>query len=375
MSTGVRDRLYTQLIVGGKDVPLKDNMIEYIHIVESVRIYLPALTLKFKDTTKFFTRNNLLVDGAPIELTIEAESIRNVYYFRLFSSKERPEQGTQTYIITAYLDVPRYWSESTLIPIRGSVSSALRKICTDTKLNYTGITTADNQLWMPANDRYAEFARRISEHAWVSNTSCCQMAVTLQKEMKLKDVSKILAETPTQYFTNKENSQTQTVITDFAVVNKSGFYNAASGYREMKVCQSLMNPVDQTLKDLDITKNSSKLMMNSAIHNGVGQNKVLFAPIDVGNVSETYERALYQNRRLSNLFSFGLEFITPRQVTAQLMDTVNCELSMPNLDGVEAYNGKYLLTTKVIYIVGINMRHKLEVFRHGLNASDNQSQI
>lgn len=375
MAFGVRDRLYLQLRIGGVDIPLEDNLIESIHIVENVRIYVPMLTLTIKDATKFLTRNTLLLDGAPIEVTIEAEKTRSVYYFRLFGFKENLSQGTVRYTIQGYLDVPRYWTESTSTPLRGSVSYALEQIARATGLTYDGLTTADSQLWMPANIRYAEFAREISEHGWVSDTSCCQMAITTNKQMRYRDVSQVLQGNPVQFFSNKDNSDVQTVITDFNVINKSGFFNSASGYKETRIVQSILSQNAVNLKDLRLVKNTQRLMMSQSIHSGLKQNKVVFSPIDVGNVSETYERALYQNRRLSNLYTFGLEFVTPRPVTANLLDVVNCELAKPGLDGVESYSGKFLLTGKVTYVVGINLYQKCEVFRHGLNIPQDATQV
>jgi hypothetical protein len=52
----------------------------------------------------------------------------------------------------------------------------------------------------------------------------------------------------------------------------------------------------------------------------VVQNKVSFAPIDVGNVHDNYEQARYQNERLGNLFTYGVEFVTPRLVEANILD-------------------------------------------------------
>lgn len=376
MSYGVQDRIFIQLRVNGENVPLDEsNLLEFIHIVENVRIYVPMLTFKFKDTIQFFTKKNLLVDGATIELTIEAEKVRSVYYFRLFSCKESVDHGVVSYYVQAYLDVPRYWAESSLTILQGSVSKALQDICNFCRITYDGITTADSQVWVPNNNRYCEMARDISEHAWVSASSCCVMALTAEKEMRLVDVSKMATLDPVQYFTNKDNSKEQQVISDYKVINKSGFYNTATGYRHTKVVQSLTGTESQEYTDLTFNKNTAKLMMNDQVHSALGQSKVTFAPVDVGNVSETYERSVYQNRRLANLFCFGLNVVTPRQVRARLLETVNVELAKPGTDGIESYNGKYLLTEKVTYIVGFNLKYKLELVRHGLNTQQESTQL
>lgn len=373
MSMGVQGRLFVQVIINGQEIPLSVNVLDTFHMVESVRVYVPMATLVIKDTLGILSYKNLLTDGAPIQVTLESGETRRNFYFRLFNYTEVVSQGVPTYSIYAYLDVPRYWTESSVKPQRGSVSSVLQNICDRTKLTYEGVTTADSQLWIPGNRRYAEFAKSVSERAWMTDTSCCQLAVTALKTMKLVDVTKAFKGDPVQLFTNKSDSSEQTPIGDYKVSNKSGFFNTVTGYRESRVSQSIVDD-GQTFKDLKLNKNSSFLMLNSAIHAGVVQNKVTFAPVNVGNVSDTYELAQYQNRRLSNLFSFGVEFVTTNDVRANLLDVINLEVAKPGINSVQAYSGKYLLTSKVTYIVGMNVYTKCEVFRHGLNTPV-QSQV
>lgn len=368
MAYGVQDRLFLQIRINGEEVLIDSpNSIDVLHLVEGVRIYVPMLSLVIRDTAQFFTKRNLLVDGAEIEVTVEMDNNRRTYNFRLFSFKEDPSQGVTTYHIQAYLSAPKYWLESPSLPLSGSVSTALQRICSTTGLTYDGITTADSQLWIPNNVKYCEFARQISERAWVSPSSCCQLALTSNRVLRLTDVSKLSSSNPSQYFTNKDNSKEQQVISDFKILNKAGFYNSSSGYKQTRVVQSPISGRDRVFKDLKLAKNTAKLMMNDDIHSSLAQSKVVFSPIDFGNTTDTYEEAFYQNRRLSNLFGFGLEFVTPRFVSANLLDPINCELSKPGIDGIEAYNGKYLLTTKVLYVQGANAVYKCEAFRHGLN--------
>lgn len=365
---GVEGRLYVQMSINKVDIPLSTNLLDSLHLVESVRIGLPMLTFRIADSTKFLTRNDLLLDGAQIELTIETEASRSTLYFRYFNSEE-DINGSGNYLVSAYLDAPRYWTESAVEPFRGSASAVLKFIAEKTGLTYSGVTTADTQIWVPANTKYKDWARDVSERAWVGERSCCVLGVTASKEMRMRDLSTFSSDPVVQLFSNKDNSNVQTVITDFKVINNAGFYNAVSGYKDKRIAQSLVTDSIE-LRDLKVSKNSTKLMMSRNIQSNIGQSRVTYAPIDVGNVSDTYERSRYQNRRLSSLFSSGLEIMTPRPVKANLLDVVNCEIAKPELDGVEQSSGKYLVTSKVWYIRGFNLYHKLEVLRHGVNTKD-----
>jgi hypothetical protein len=374
MPFAIQDRIYLQIRINNVEIPLDQNTIDYLHIVESVRIYLPMLSFKINDLTKFLTRNNLLVDGSLIEVTIEIEKRRSVYNFRLFSSSELITGGFTSYLVRGYLDLPVYWTGSSVTSQTGSASSVLQNICSNCGITYDGVTTADNQLWLPRNEKNCEFAKRVVERAWVSDTSCVKMFISADKRMVTRDVS-LVAKLPfVQAFSNRDNSKDQTLVTDYEMVNRSGFNNSNTGYKAYQVAQSFLED-DQVVKDLQFTKNSRKAMINKAIQGELLQNVVRFAPIDVGNVSSTYERALYQNKRLSNLFSFGLTMVTPKPVVANVLDVVNTEISKPDLQGVEQYSGKFLLTTKVTYLTGINFYQKLEVMRHGINTTKDETQL
>ena len=375
MPLAISDRIYLQIRINNVEIPLEQNTISYLHIVESVRIYVPMLSFKINDITKFLTRNNLLVDGALIEITIEVEGYRSIYLFRLFGSSELIANGSTSYVIKGYLNVPRYWTESSVGAIKGSASKSLQAIATAVNLTYDGVTTTEDQLWVPMNRKYCDFAKAIVDGASTSGTSCIKLAISVDKAMLVRDISIALKSEPQEMFSNKDSAATSaSIITDYEVLNKSGFFNASTGYSDFKIVQSFLAN-DLEIKDVSFIKNSRKSMINKDIQKGVGQNRVSFSPIDVGNVSSTYEAAKYQNRRLSNLFVFGLNFLTPRPVKSKLLEVVGTEISKPDLDGVSQYSGKYLLTSKVTYIQGMNFYQKCEVYRHGLNATQESSQI
>lgn len=373
MAYSIKDRLDFQLQIGGKSVELENNMIDYFHVSESVRLYVPMMSLRIKDINKFFTRNDVLVDGDTIVASIGIQKTKLVFPFRLFSHKAIMVNGVTSYTIHAYLDVPRYWTESTNEIVNDTSSSVLTAMCSKCGLKYEGVKTNDQQIWIPRNRRRAEFARYVSGRSYVDDQSCVQMSVGVDKVMRMKNVTEFNTFPVVQSFSNI-GAQDQDVITDYNLINKAGFLNATTGYKDKQVRQSFLE-VDEFSKDLRVKKNSSKLMVSSAIAAGVGANRVTFAPIDVGNVSQSYEKAKYQNERLANLFAFGVEFVTPRLVTANLLDIINCDLSNPGAASVKAMSGKYMVTSRVWYMENMNFYQKVEAFRQGLNTSKEGTQI
>ena len=376
MPLALKDRLYFQLIVGGKEVKFEQNSLDYVHIAESVRLKVPALSIRIKDVTKFFTKNDLLVDGVPIQVTVGVKDKKSVFYFRLFSHKESIENGVTVISMHAYLDVPRYWTESTASAINDTASNALQQLALVSGLTYSGVSTNDQQLWLPFNSKRADFAKQITLRAYMDESSCCQLAVTANKTLLLANVSNFAKQNIVQQFANAGKPgrlDGVSTITDYKIINKSGFFNTQSGYKDSHVAQSLIAD-DVIHKDLNVPRNSKKLMINDSVRKAVTQQRVSYAPIDVGNTNANYERAKYQNMRLSNLFSYGLEFVTGDPVTANIFDVITCDLAKPGVVGIGPISGKYMVTSKVLYIQNFNFYQKIEVFRHGLNDSRETTQ-
>jgi hypothetical protein len=365
MAIGVKDRILFQITIGGKEINFDQNKLDFFHLVESVRLSVPAMTIQIQDITRFFSKNDLLVDGAPIQVTLGVDSKKLIFPMRYFTHKESLSSGSPTFRIYAYLDVPVYWTGSLSSTFTGTASGVLRSLCADCDLTYDGVDTNDSQLWIPHNRKYKEFAKYIAGRAFVDESSCNQMYVGTNKKMVMRNVSNFEKQPTIQTFANMPGTG-QATISDHRVVNKSGFFNSISGYKDQQVNQSNLKE-DETIKDTKVSKNTSKLMMSEEIRNKVTQNRVMHGPIDVGNVNENYERGRYQNARLGNLFNSGLELVTPSLCNAELLDVVGAQVSRPGADNIANISGRYMLTSKVFYMSNNNFVQKLEMFRHGLN--------
>jgi hypothetical protein len=377
MALNIHDRLYLQILINGVEFPLdKLNTLQYLHISESVRSYVPVLNMKLVDATKFISQNNLLVDGAIIKVTIGVDGRKKSYEFRRFNHKAIPggDGGTQ-YQVSAFLNVPLYWMASTMKAFNGTAAEAIKYIANACDLNFYGVTTSETQLWMPYNTRYCEFARQVAERAWVDSESCVQLAVSADKTARLINVSDFDTRKATEVFSNKGTYASALPVTDQQIVSKSGFFNSVGGYQDTMIQQSLTDTTDKDISQVNVKRNSKTISMNKSVKDSVPQAKVKYAPIDVGNITPHYEDALYQNRRLSGLFTFGVEFNTAYLVDSNLLDIVMCELTMPEVSGMQDISGNFLLTSKVTYIEGMNFYQKMECYRHGSNASQNSTEV
>lgn len=364
MALYVQNRLYLQIVIGGIEIPIDVlNSVGYVHIVEHVRLLLPQLSMSITDATKFFTLNNVLVDGAIISITVGNVNRTQKFEFRLFSYTD----VDGVYTITGYLNLPKYWLESRDTAILGTSSTVLKEIATTCGLTYEGPSTSDFQLWHPYNSKYAKFAKEIAQASWADANSCMQLAITRDKRMRLLNVSNFSAAASVELLSNRTTSSFSLPVTSINVLTKSGFLNGETGYQDTLIGQSLTTTTDQDISELVVRKNSATLSMNAGIKSQLEQARVRYAPIDVGNVNQNFHRATYQNARLAGYFSFGAEVLVPQLTDSNILDTVSCDMTKSDVTGVQEISGKFLVTSKVLYIQGLNVYQKIEVFRHGNN--------
>ncbi len=372
MAYSLKDRLFVSILFNGVEFPFEINALDFVHISASVRTTLPALTFKVTDVTKFLTINNFLVDGTQITVTLGKERQKSSFTFRLFSFTESPG-ASPVYTIRGYLDSPLYWTSSLTEFQKGGSNTVLAALASMCGLRFSGTNTSDSQVWIPQNQRISEFARKVREHGWINEASCMQMGVTASKELRYRNVANFAQFPVKDFFDLTKVTDQVKPITSYSISNKAGFFNVNSGYNSVRVSQSVLS-ADEEVSSLTLQKNSAKLMVNKAIRDSIQQNKVLFSPINVGNVHANYERAVYQNQRLGNLFTLGMEVMTPEFSESDLLDVVSVSVETPEVKGSKQYSGKYLVTSKVLYVKGANYYEKLELVRHGLNEPREQTQ-
>lgn len=372
MAYALKDRLFAAVLFNGVEFPFEINALDFIHISSSVRTTLPALTFKVTDVTKFLTINNFLVDGTQITVTVGKEKQKTSFAFRLFSFTESPG-ASPVYTIRGYLDSPLYWTSSLAEFQKGGSNNVLGSLASMCSLKFAGTNTSDSQVWIPQNLRISDFADKVCQHGWANDGSCMQMGVTANRELRYRNVSNF-AEFPVKdFFDLTKVTDKVKPITSYSVSNKAGFFNVSSGYGSTRVSQSILVD-DSDVSTLTLQKNSSKLMVNRAVRDSIAQNKVAFSPVNVGNVHPNYERAVYQNHRLGSLFTLGMDVMTPEFSECDLLDVVSVSVENPEIKGSKQYSGKYLVTSKVLYVKGANYYEKLELVRHGLNEPREQTQ-
>lgn len=363
----VQGRIEVSIFIDDNEYPLMDtNTLNYLHIGTSVITGFPTLCFSITDVDRTIERIGLQ-DGIPIRVVLKsANSDTQIYLFRKFHHKKPPSSSAPTYIIDGYYDSPLWFAGSTNVNIRGSSNDVLQSIASTCGLKYAGASTNDAQLWTPQNKGWRQFAKEVTNNAYISDSSCMCLALDLDGTLKFVDVNNL--PTPKRKIIAYEYADDAITAVDFTNSASSGFNNALSGYWNTRVKQSLTadalhTPIDQ----LQFTADVRAPLYNTAVKTQAKRGAVRFSPIDVGNLHENYERASYQNMRYRNLFSFGLSLLLNQSTTFQIFEKINFSVQKVDASQDTSTAGVYTITGRSLYINAANYAEKLQVVRHGTN--------
>jgi hypothetical protein len=256
---------------------------------------------------------------------------------------------------------------STSEPIIGTSDKVINTIADNCGIKYIGVKTSDSQEWWPKNRKNHEFAVDTAKRGYINDESCLQLAYDLDNVLIYANIAE--SKQPTGLFLTAKYAENSYNVTDFRIKNDSGLMNNLNGYAEDVRKQSLLSLDSELFDTVKLVRISQKIMMDSKIYNSIKQSRVFFRPIDSGSLHENYELAYYQNRRIAGTYALGIEVIVNQPTkNVKLLDCV--EYTTMLQDGlVTAYSGKFIVTSRVIYIQGINYFEKLELTRQGLNSN------
>lgn len=368
----INDRIHIGIYFNGEEFPFeRANALDCLHMSCSTKVAVPMLYLKLTDAIGWITNQpHILSDSTRITVVVRTSnsSTQSTYSFRLNSAKHHMISNVgASYEMDGYFDVPKYWHSSVSTPLEGSSNEVLQQIATGSDLKYRGQSTSDAQVWWPRNVQQHEWARRISERGYASDQSCMQLGLDLDGILVYQDISSM--GTPTAKIAIGDIRPNTVIGTSFKPISVSGSMNHYSGYSSTHIEQNPLEtkPFTQHTHVAFVKNEEGNLMVNTGVQRVVGQSRVSFASLSVGNVHENYERALYQNRRVNNLFSSGIEISTAERTEIQLLDTVQVSIDTPD-QFMKVYSGTYRVASRVVYVVGNNYSEKFELFRRTLNA-------
>lgn len=374
MASSLSNGLDISLMFGEAVFPLENNnRISKLHIVESVQLQIPQLTLELVDAINLIDKFGLQ-DGTPITISLSRQgTIIHTLTFRLFSYKVEQQNYVQIYTITGYLDIPKYWFGMAQASIRCTSTDALKQIANDCGLSFVGVPTSNSQLWMPNLNKYCDFAKYIADRGYASVSSCLVLGITLMKTMIYADIMN-LASPSVVLRSYGEGAETDYLVSNYKINGYSGSSVTNGGYRSTRVATTLLAPaVDQChsiINETVVNQNVNSPQINLIVRNLIGERQVVkFGNINCGNASEQHENALYQNYRLKTLFTINAEFVLGQPCPVTLCTPFQFNAFDNEGQPSVKDSGIYVTCARIIYIENANYFEKIIASRIGTNAA------
>lgn len=371
---GLADQSYLEILINGKVLPLKEMIFGGILVSSHMLYHMPMGQLKFTDLHGVMS---LITPSDGVLIIIKmgrtSEDVKQ-YTFRVFHVKSKPVPNGIEYSIP-FIDTRDEWRLQHAVKAYNSSSrDALSAIAVLSKLQFNGDTTNDPQVWLPMQETYCKFARRISAHGYVDSASCMLLGVTLTGELRYKNLATLKFDKSAPVFCH--GKQAGIWVTSWGMNNMSGLNNQTGGYDTTITQFQPSTTSTESQGKVKVTRISNSLNVNpevlSIANQGAGRARIL--PIDSGNNHKNSVKAVNQNQRLKKLLSQSVSVLTPFDAQVELFDpvTFNNFVKDPN-GGVTpildlATSGYFISAGKTIYI-GPNLLYceRYQLLRQGFN--------
>lgn len=367
----LQDRIEVSLFFSGTEFPLVGiNVLNSLQMDMSVKVMVPTINLVVTDEMEVIAQSSLVQDGTPISVVIKAlgTTESKTYTFRVFKYKSFKATIGTMYEIDGYWDCQQYWLQTTSKGVRGTSNYVLQSIAQACGLKYEGTATSDSMLWLPQNRTYSQFAKKITERGYASDSSVMVLGLTLDNVLRYKDFHEPAPDNIVDVILG-EYAQGKRMVVDYNPKNNGGFNNMLTGYNNMRVSQSAKGEEVHTAYDsLAFTPDSKTPFYSKDVKATAQRGNVLYSAIDFGNTHPMYERALYQNQRYRNLLNAGVDFMSVIPTNLDLFDSFNFIDRQPDDQSLNtSWSGVYKLTSKAIRVEGASYIEMFEGYRHGTN--------
>lgn len=319
MMFGVKGQWNAQMSIGGKPFVINPSTVPRLMWFENVHQHIPSLALTLIDKTGEFSSIASSGDGVPIDLTL-GDGATNETSAR-FNIQGQPTiqhgSGYNLLHINAFLDAMPYVRSVVSGLYEGSSSAVLAKIASNVGLSFSGVSTADSQVWLPNNKTLASFVRHVSGRGYIGANNCVMAAVDSLRTLIYADITNpnsggetISSGGDGINLIDYEASTTAAVNHNRGYGSTSSFYDAEGTFKEFnKIMVSLFSNV------LGISQANV-----SAIGGLGGRLDNIIRP--AGNTHDKYQEALHQNRRIRSLYNTDLKLLLANVTRTPLLSTV-----------------------------------------------------
>lgn len=376
------ENFFLQIFVDAYELPLQTMPLVKLALHSRLRTHVPVGELVLSDPLLLNNRLLNISDGTPISIRVGTSSARSsLYKFRAFKPKSLPSESSDSVHVSMYADHPDYWLTRTTKPFEGNSSALIEYVAGLSGLIAKVDATGDSQIWLPMNKRLCEFVDTAARAGYISDKSCMQHGVRLDRTLVYKNVDDLNYSGAAKFQTGLYGDPGAKLwpCLSYRSIPVSGYANSTGGYAATQVSDSLV--VDDVVhKEVTKSLKNSVMYMNTNLADKYkGNGRVSMAPIDAGNTHAKYQQALYQNKRSSAINSGRLDLVTNQWTELDLIDTVITalvKLGTTEVDSVhldDDASGKHYVGAKSVYLdLRGNYYERFTLIRDGHSINKNK---
>lgn len=306
----------------GKNILAPLDAVLNLFAISNVQMIGPTFDMMIMDGSGAIL-NPMPADGMRLQLVIgDAKSEPQKLDFRCVGSPVAVStpQGSAVRI-SATLNRPKLYHSVCQKAVRGTSSSAIKQIAEECGLfvgDNVDSSVSDEMVWLPTGRKYSYFLANIASHGWFGDESAAsKVAVTLDGEVRYKDLAKLARRPPVKEFyygveIPEGKKGLAYTVHDMMLEDLSTTGISLQGYTVKRTRFG----IDGTLESFDVTKvtqNNESLDVSERMRKEVGMGSVILGAPDCGNTHKFFEQAEYQNSRYRPTFSRRVSVATLEQ--------------------------------------------------------------
>lgn len=371
-------------VLDGRELLLESLSFKSLQLSSNKMFSQPMGNLQFADNIGIL-EDNPIMDNQSLTLYIGInKNPPKEYTFRVFKVEKRIQNKIPYYTLILVFNAPRWLYENTRSVIPKATSfEALKKLAEESKLSFVGDETVDRQNWYGVGNRRCIFAEYIAKYGYVNDTSCMAIGVSLEGEVRYKNISKLIYDGAPTFIDGLVVGENEFSVLDKKEFDNSGQSNSVGGgYKKITVNQ---DPIRQSSLDftrfagVSLSTPNKVLSINKNIVERIEGSVSVFSSIDCGNTHTNAVKACHQNSRIYNYYSSGMYCAIQTPTRFDLFDPINF-VSFDSVGNKPRLSKKSttsnLITGKTIFISQTGQyTEKFELKRIGSNGNAPKSQI
>jgi hypothetical protein len=164
------------------------SFVESFTINEDCVSAVPDIQLVLKSQASI---DNALWDGSLISIIAQASKFKESYGFMLTDYDMEQRDGQYVYTVNGITFYAKLFDIRIKSYPNSAVSSVLKNICNEFKMESDLIQTIDSQTWLQNNISTMDFIKDLTKYSYRNSSSCIKCCLSRTGKLYLKDLAEI----------------------------------------------------------------------------------------------------------------------------------------------------------------------------------------